>query len=116
MRDYESCREIALQFLKSLAINCRSSTSSDGWKTKVIVEKEMEILIRSPVKLPESKAVANDPIKLLFEPVELVEVEVDDFGSAALVDEDPTATHFEDGGLEVPREGIGARRLIVQLG
>ena len=116
MRDYESCREIALQFLKSLAINCRSSTSSDGWKTKVIVEKEMEILIRSPVKLPESKAVANDVIKLLFEAVEGGEVEFDNLGAAGLVDEDATAAHFEDGGLEVPREGIGARRLIVQLG
>ena len=116
MRDDQSCREIALQFLKSLAINCRSSTSSDGWKTKVIVEKEMQILIRSPVKLPESKAVANDPIKLLFEAVELVEVEVDDFGPSALVDEDATAAHFEDGGLEVAGEGIGPRRLIIKLG
>ena len=115
MRDYESCREIALQFLKSLAINCRSSTSSDGWKTKVIVEKEMEILIRSPVKLPESKAVANDVIKLGLEPVELVEVEVDDFGPSGLVDEDATAAHFEDGGLEVPREGIGPRRFTIEL-
>ena len=116
MRHDQSCREIALQFLKSLAIDCRSSTSSDGWKTKVIVEKEMQILIRSPVKLPESKAVANDVIKLLFEAVELVEVEVDDFGSAPLVDEDTAATHFEDGGLEIAGEAIGARRLIVKLG
>jgi len=115
MRDDQSCREIALQFLKSLAIDCRSSTSSDGWKTKVIVEKEMQILIRSPVKLPESKAVANDAIKLLFELVELGEVFVDDFGPAGLVDEDPATTHFEDGGLEIAGEGIGPRRLIIEL-
>ena len=76
----------------------------------------MQIFIRSPVKLPESKAVANNSIKLLFEAVELVEVEVDDFGSAGLVNEDAAAAHFEDGGLEVPREGIGPRRLIVKLG
>ena len=81
----------------------------------MIVEKEMQIFIRSPVKLPESKALATDSIKLLFEPVELVEVEVDDFGSAGLIDKDPATTHFEDGGLEIAGEGIGPRRLIIEL-
>lgn len=82
----------------------------------MIVEKEMQILIRSPVKLPESKAVANDAIKLLFELVKLGEVFVDDLGPPGLVDEDPAASHFEDGGLEIAGKLIGARRLIVKLG
>jgi hypothetical protein len=60
--------KVRFEFLQSSAVNSRPTATTNRRDTKAIVEEKLKIPRTTPIKIPQSAALSNQPLQLGLKP------------------------------------------------
>jgi len=100
---------------KSISISSDSSLILDGWNSKTIIKKLLQVVIASPVEVDLPYAFSDDLFESDFELGEDVEVLFNDFSASPFVHQDTSKPHAKHRALKRLRELVCSTSVQVQL-